>query len=61
MIRLLGSLAGMLLFSALLLLVVDIRIYSNRGWLREKKYAKVIAWSYILLSLVICIGLLLYI
>ncbi|MEK3795439.1 CLC_0170 family protein [Paenibacillus sp. FSL R7-0204] len=61
MIRLLGSLAGMLLFSALLLLVVDIRIYSNRRWHREKKYAKVIAWSYILLSLMICIGLLLYI
>lgn len=61
MIRLLGSLAGILLFSAMLLLVVDIRIYSNRGWLREKKYTKILAWSYLLLSLMICIGLILYI
>ncbi|MEK4854004.1 CLC_0170 family protein [Paenibacillus sp. FSL H7-0756] len=61
MIRLLGSLAGIMLVSAMLLLVVDIRIYSNRGWHREKKYARVVAWSYILLSLMICIGLLLYI
>ncbi|MFC6652835.1 CLC_0170 family protein [Paenibacillus rhizoplanae] len=61
MVRLLGSIAGMLLFSAILLLAVDVRIYSSRGWLREHKYATILAWSYGFLSLLLIIGLLLYI
>lgn len=61
MIRFMGSTAGLLLFSALLLMAVDHRIYSNRGWLREKKLTLALAWSYGLLSLLIIIGLFIYI
>lgn len=61
MIRLLGTTAGLLLFSALLLLAVDNRIYSSRSWVREIKFTQLLAWSYGFLSLLILIGLLIYI
>ncbi|WNS40947.1 CLC_0170 family protein [Paenibacillus sp. MMS20-IR301] len=61
MVRVFGSIACVLLVSAVLLLTVDCRIYSSRGWLREKKYAKVLGWSYSILFLLILAGLLIYV
>lgn len=50
-----------LLISALLLLTIDSRIYSSRGWGREKKYALVLGWTYSVISLAILIGLVIYV
>lgn len=61
MIRFMGSTAGLLLFSALLMMTVDRRIYTSKGWIREKKFARALAWSYGLLCLLIVIGLFIYI
>jgi hypothetical protein len=61
MVLVLGCTAGVLFISALLLLAVDVKIYSNRGWVREKKYATLMGWTYCVLFLVILIGLLLYV
>ncbi|WP_238655084.1 CLC_0170 family protein [Paenibacillus piscarius] len=61
MIRVMGTAAGLLMFCALLLLTVDYRIYSNRGWIREQKSARLLAWGYGLLSLLIFLGIVIYI
>lgn len=61
MVRVLSSIAGVLLVSSLLLLAIDARIYSNRGWLREKKYAYLLGWASCTLSLLILIGLFIYV
>lgn len=60
MIRVIATAAGLLMFSALLLLAVDYRIYSNRGWIREQKSARLLAWGYVLLSLLLLTGLFIY-
>lgn len=61
MVRVFGSTVIVLFFSALLLLAVDVRIYSSKGWLREQKYARVLGWSYSVISLAILIGLMIYV
>lgn len=61
MIRLLTSTSIILFISALLMLAIDSRIYKDRGWLREKKYAAVMGWIYCILSVFILIGLMIYV
>ncbi|AIQ39781.1 CLC_0170 family protein [Paenibacillus sp. FSL R5-0912] len=60
-IRLLTCSSIILFVSALLMLTVDSRIYKDRGWFREKKYAAVMGWIYCILSVFILIGLMIYV
>lgn len=60
MIHLLGCTVIVLLFSALVLLLVDRNIYRTSGWVREQKYSAVLGWSCTGAALLILAGLLIY-
>lgn len=57
MISLFSYLAVVLIFTALMLLAIDSKIYSANGWFREKKLASVLGWIYGGLSILIIAGL----
>lgn len=55
MINVYSYMAMVLLFSGLILLTIDSKIYSVNGWVREKKGASIVGWVYISLSIIIII------
>jgi heme/copper-type cytochrome/quinol oxidase subunit 2 len=62
MIRLLSYLAGLTFFSGLLLLLIDHKIFSANGWVREAKASFIMGWIYTALSvLILIIGMLIYV
>ncbi|ULO06377.1 hypothetical protein H1230_25720 [Paenibacillus sp. 19GGS1-52] len=60
MINVYSYMAMVLLFSGLILLTIDSKIYSVNGWVREKKAASVVGWIYSALSLLVIIFVLFF-